>query len=86
MEILLNTADIQAASQQLKTKASDMEAAIQAADTSISPLRSFKGTRVVRDLEAWDEIKSVFSKNLQTLLEAADELARLAADNNAANG
>ncbi len=85
MEVLLNTADIQAASQQLKTKASEMESAIQAAESSISPLRSFKSPRVVRDLEAWDEIKATFLKNLENLLSAADELAKAAADNETAN-
>jgi hypothetical protein len=85
MEVLLNTADIQSASNQLKTKASEMESAIQAAENSISPLRSFKSPRVVRDLEAWDEIKNMFLKNLENLLNAADELARTAADNEAAN-
>lgn len=85
MEVLLNTGDIQAASQQLKSKASEMESAIQAAESSISPLRSFKSPRIVRDLGAWDEIKATFLKNLQNLLDAADELARAAADNEAAN-
>ena len=85
MDVLLNTADIQAASQQLKTKASEMESAIQSAESSISPLRSFKSPRISRDLGAWDEIKGTFLKNLQNLLDAADELARAAADNEAAN-
>lgn len=86
MEVKLNTADIQSASQQLKTKASEMESAIQAAESSISPLRSFMSPRIVRDLESWDEIKTIFLKNLQNLLSAADELARAAADNETANG
>jgi hypothetical protein len=85
MEVLLNTADIQAASQKLKAKASEMESAIQEAETAISPLRSFKSPRIERDLGAWDEIKSTFLKNLQNLLDAADELARAASDNEAAN-
>ncbi len=85
MDVLLNRADIQAASQQLKTKASEMESAIQSAESSISPLRSFKSPRISRDLGAWDEIKGTFLKNLQNLLDAADELARAAADNEAAN-
>lgn len=85
MELKLNTADIQSASQQLKNKASEMESAIQAAESSISPLRSFVSPRIVRDLEAWDEIKTTFRKNLESLISAADELARAAADNEAAN-
>lgn len=85
MEVLLNTADIQNASSQLKGRAADMESAIQTAENAISPLRSFKSPRVERDLSAWDEIKATFLKNLQGLLEAADELARAAADNEAAN-
>jgi hypothetical protein len=85
MDVLLNTADIQAASQQLKTKGSEMEAAIQAAESSISPLRSFKSPRISRDLEAWDNIKTTFKQSLENLLQAADELAKAAADNEAAN-
>jgi len=86
MDVLLNTADIQAASQQLKAKGSEMESAIQAAESSISPLRSFKSPRISRDLEAWDSIKTTFKQSLENLLQAADELAKAAADNEAANG
>ncbi len=85
MDVLLNTGEIQNASQQLKAKASEMESAVQSAESSISPLRGFKSPRITRDLEAWDEIKSLFLKNLESLLNAADELARAAADNEAAN-
>lgn len=85
MEVLLNTADIQNASSQLKSRASDMQSAIQTAENAISPLRSFKSPRISRDLSAWDEIKATFLKNLETLLESADELAKAAADNEAAN-
>jgi hypothetical protein len=85
MEVLLNTGEIEKASAQLKSRAADMESAIQAAQTAISPLRSFKSPRVERDLAAWDELKSVFLKNLQNLLEAADELTRGVKANEAAN-
>lgn len=85
MEVLLNTADIQNASSQLKSRAADMESAIQTAENAISPLRGFKSPRIERDLSSWDEIKSTFLKNLQNLLESADELARAAADNESAN-
>lgn len=86
MEIFLNTAEIQAASQLLKTKGSEMETAIQVADSSIAPLRNFKSPRISRDLEAWDSIKTTFKQSLESLLQAADELAKAAADNEAANG
>ncbi len=85
MEVLLNTADIQAASQKLKAKASEMESAIQEADSAISPLRGFKSPRIVRDLEAWDQIKAETRRTLESLVEDAEELARAAADNEAAN-
>jgi hypothetical protein len=85
MDVLLNTGDIQNAANQLKAKASDMESAIQTAENSISPLRSFKSPRISRDLEAWDTIKSTFEKNLQVLLEAADELVKAAEANEIAN-
>ncbi len=85
MDLYLNTGDIQTAATQLKNKASDMESAIQTSENSISPLRSFKSPRIVRDLEAWDSIKSTFEKTLQSLLEAADELVKAAEANEAAN-
>ena len=85
MEVLLNTSDIQASSQQLKAKASEIESVIQNVETSISPLRSFRSPRIQRDLEAWDETKASFLKHLQTLLNVSDESARSAADNEAAN-
>ena len=85
MDIFLNTGDIQSASNQLKTKGDEMESAIAAADSAISPLRSFKSPRIVRDLEAWDSIKATFKTTLEELLAAANELAHAAADNEAAN-
>ena len=85
MEVLLNTGDIQNASSQLKSRGAEMESAIQTMETAISPLRSFKSPRVERDLGAWDQIKSTFLKTLESLIENADELARAAADNEAAN-
>ncbi len=85
MEILLNTSDIQAAAQQLKSKSSEVESAIQTMETAISPLRSFKSPRIARDLEAWDETKAVFLQHLQTLLGSAEEIARAGMDNEAAN-
>ncbi|NMC34708.1 MAG: hypothetical protein GYA36_19975 [Veillonellaceae bacterium] len=85
MDLFLNTGDIQNAATQLRNKASDMESAIQTAETAINPLRSFKSPRISRDLEAWDSIKSTFDKALQSLLEAADELVKAAEANEAAN-
>jgi hypothetical protein len=85
MQITVITEDIQNASEQLKSRGADMESAIQAADTAINPLRSFKSPRVERDLESWDNIKSAFKQSLETLIEAAQELARAAADNETAN-
>lgn len=85
MDLSMNTADIQNASSQLKSRASDMESAIQTAENAIGPLRSFRSPRIERDIVAWDEIKATFLKNLEILLESADELARAAADNETAN-
>jgi hypothetical protein len=85
MEILLNTSDIQAASQQLKSKSIEVEAAIQNMETAINPLRSFKSPRIARDLEAWDETKTILLKHLQVLLDSAEEVTRAAIDNEAAN-
>lgn len=85
MEVLLNTADIQNASSQLKNRAEDMRSAIQTAENAISPLRSFKSPRISRDLGTWDEIKATFLKNLETLVESAEELARAAEANETAN-
>ncbi|MBT3322468.1 MAG: hypothetical protein HN392_09305 [Anaerolineae bacterium] len=85
MEVLINTSDIRNSSSRLKSRAADMEAAIQSAENAIAPLRHFKSPRIERDLAAWDEIKSTFVKNLESLLRTADELARAAADTEAAN-
>lgn len=85
MEILLNTSDIQAASQQLKLKSNEIEAVIQIMETAISPLRNFKSPRVVRDLEAWDETKTIFLRQVQILVDTAEEITKAAADNEAAN-
>lgn len=85
MEFLLNTNDIQVASQQLKSKSSDVELAIQTMETAISPLKNFKSPRITRDIEAWDETKAVFLQHLQTLLVSAEEIAKAAMDNEAAN-
>lgn len=85
MEILLNTSDIQAASQQLKLKSNEVEAVIQIMETAISPLRNFKSPRVVRDLEAWDETKTIFLRQVQILVDTAEEITKAAADNEAAN-
>ena len=75
MQIHLNTGDIESASQQLKAKGSEMESAISAADAAISPLRSFQSPRIVRDLEAWDNVKTTFRQVLENLLQDAQELA-----------
>lgn len=85
MDIVLNTGDLEAAANQLKNKASEMESAIHAADSSISPLRSFKSPRIARDVEAWDSIKTAFEKTLQNLLESADELVKAAQENASVN-
>jgi RNA-binding protein YhbY len=85
MEVLLNTSGIQNASQQLRSKAVELESAIRIAEGEISPLRSFVSPRIERDLSSWDEIKVTLLKNLQNLIDSADELARAAADNEAAN-
>ena len=85
MDIYLNTADIEHAGQQMRTKAGEMEEAVQNTDNSISPLRDFKSPRIVRDLENWDNLRQNFSTALQNLLEASDELVAAARDNEAAN-
>lgn len=85
MDLQLNTGDIQAASQQLKTKAGDMEAAIADAERAISPLRGFRSPRISRDLETWDSLRNNFKSALEALLAAGEELAKAAMDNEAAN-
>ena len=85
MDISLNTGDIESAAQQLKTKAGEMEQAIQTAESSISPLRSMKSPRIVRDLETWDSLKKNFETALQSLLEASNELVKAAEANVSAN-
>ncbi len=85
MKVQVETAEIQHASDQLKARGADMEAAIQSAENAIGPLRSMVSPRVERDLAAWDGIKATFLKNLENLVEAAQEIYRAAVDNEAAN-
>ena len=85
MDLMMNTGEIETAAQQLKNKAGEMEQAIQTAENSISPLRSFKSPRLTRDLAAWDSLKKNFETALQSLIEASEELVKAAEANVSAN-
>ncbi len=78
--IKINLAEIEAAAQKLKQEAGEMEAAIQAAENAISPLRSMTSTRLSADLADWDQIKRVTKENLTHLVEAATQLSNTARD------
>jgi hypothetical protein len=85
MEVLLNTADIQNASNQLKDKASELEAAIQVAENAISPLRTFRSPNIERNLSTWDDVKRTCLIILENLIDSADEIARAAEANEGSN-
>lgn len=77
-DLLLNTPDIRAAASKFNAEAGEMQAAVQAAEATFSPLRSFKSQKIARSAQHWDSLKATFNKNLEELVAAANALVNAA--------
>lgn len=77
-KIGIDTAQMADSAKQLKSKASEMETAVNAANRSFDPCNSMESKRVRRRAEEWNAIREKFRKTLDEMIAASDKLLKAA--------
>lgn len=74
----IDTTEMATSAKKLKEKASEMQSAVDAANTGFAPCTTMTSKRVKRRVEEWETIYKKFKDTLEQMVLASDNLLKAA--------